>query len=1436
MNPNQRLSIMTFPQYFDGNALQVNVVVIPRDHNPLNPIIVGQEPAIPDATEAFADASFSFGAQLIQGFAANPLPQPLLLNQAIPVNTSAPANPREIFEAMANHLQILDVNMLNSNAALSNIPQSRQFEAPRAQNVSVYKHLPKTFLKATGLKAIKSKNAFTDDTYHCAVKAANFYQGFQQSGPAISWGKVFAHILRQPLLARAAGFIYSFELPIAADTFPEGGFLYLDLGSGSSFSPQFAADDTFIKRYAARIPILRPGEPRQVFAPLLYPVLSVHDGNYDELFIETAIYDDGFAKTVHCHQAPHRDPLVEEADGSYPLMDSGIQLGWDDLQLLDWYIRQLAVDPSVAGPVQRLDAPLGINGFVIDVRQQAAEGEEPGEWESLNWVQNRNTFSLSRNPANPEDAIVLGDFSDNLPYQVYPTQLDGTEQVTGQPQPYWLPMYFANWTGHSMVLPDEDAALVYQTSHPNLDADPDAQPATDKDGNPVTTGTGVTGAAQNQLNQIYQAGAINAQLRYGGSYEFRVRMQDISGGIPAIERQPINETPSDIGFCRFKRFIAPIQPRILEIEANPEAMPGDEHPVTGVDGPNQLEALTIRRPKLGYPAVVYTGKYTDPIERLTAQSNLGLSPEAGDAEHRVGLGIADPDVDRLEITVEIATLKLDKLDSLNGKDDYVHLYTTYRYFPAIGGDEDQFEASLNIPIVYRDIQGTDKVLHTGETLNLAQDLGLDQDIDALSELVLPTARVARLTIRAVCEEKETDSQTEAYYGVLDAGNPSMDVRFGASFSVLLYQPSEDETQLLVQTAGIPALQGLYMRPDATTVFDGTWNTLLFGKPTENQNSNIQQLADRLNLESNGLTLYAPKGKRVVFGCSSRIRHSLAPDGSSITFASKGDLYNHWICCLNYELDRDWMWDALDTEAFWVRRSKKFTHDTGTGETDIRVGILKMIRTASFESLDGPQRNSSQLVFFDAVEPKRDDDTAFPDTIDLSYHLEARFKPEHGATSDTLETIEMTLPITSPPTQVPKIVSAGYALSPYLRDEKYENSESRKRYLWIEFEQPVEDPQDCYFARVLAQAPDQLISNNHPSLFLAPEEPPLPIDPELLRIVSPASSNDLAGLNAMQPMVKSNDSEVHYILPLPPGLHANSDEMFGFFTYEFRLGHFERPPAAEGAAGEKVWTTAQGRFGRRLKMQGIQHPAPALSCMPNRDKDKVWVTAPYAVAVHKGKNVTANPPRTGLWALLYAQVKRVDNQDYRNILLDDRPLDWRIQVSSSTQDNPYASYTEKELHLLNQVAVKISKGLGGISYSGNYLKLKTASRKNLHSTKFGTTVWKNSEISQFLQLYGLPKDASLSVVVVEVLPHIKNIFDHVSGLEDSLVAQSTSNFMSAGQRASFNQSYRQRYGSNVSNASTAVPTNSPVSDELGHHRILRTSRLTKVPDICCTDCD
>lgn len=1455
MKPNQRLSILTFPQFFDGSELKLNIVVLPRDHNPLAPIIVDDPldppaPQVGDSNIAFADAEFLFKAQLVQGLGANPLPMPKALADGIALTVTPSDNPREIFEAMAKHLEIDDESMINSNHNLGKIPDERQFEKAMPVDKTVKKYLPKTYRSAFNFTVPRTKNAVTDDSYHCAVKAAKFYPKFEQSSKTVSWGKVFAHILRQPLLAKRAGFIYSATLPVDENTFPEGGYLYIDMAEGSSYSDQFADDDTFIKRYAARIPKLVPGEPRQVFAPLLFPVRTVHDGTYDQLFIEAAEYDDGFAKVVHCQQPPHRDRLIEEADGSYPTKDTGIQLGWDDEQILIWYMRQLMIDPSVGG-VDRLDAPIGVFGYVIDVRETEDAEDLNNPWESLNAVRSKQILTLLKDPDVPNDSIELGEFKGELPYQVYPMQLDGDRK-----QNYWLPMYFAGWNGHSMVLPDEDAAKVYQTTHAQVKGDPDnvllfdkdGNPVKDKDGNQMTTGTGVTGGAKNQLNQMYEGGEVRAQLRYGSSYQFRIRLQDISGGTPSIDKSPINKTASDIANCQFKRFIAPIQPRIQEIEVLKTNDENEKHPILSTDTPSQLNELNIKRPKLGYPAVVYTDKYSDPIQRLLNQSNLSLDRDQNDhsknAEHAVGLGIADPDVDRVEITVEIESLKLDKLDSVNGKEDYVHLYTTKRFFPAIDGNEDNYEANLNIPITYIDVQGPDKVLNTGGEINLVQDLGLTDEIGDLPELVLPTARTVRLTIRAVCPDLEDEdgnadeSKTKAYYGVVNEADKKLDVRYGEPFSVLLYKPSEDERNLLVQTPGVPKLQGIYMQPDIQAVFDGNPATLLFGKQNITENNNVQQLADQLDLVATGLTLNAEKGKRVVFGCSSRIRHTLAPDGSSITFASKSDLINHWLCCISLEIERDWMWDALETDSFLIKRNKQFTHDGAAEAAD--VGSVKIIRTASFEALDGPQRNATRIVFIDAVEPKKDPDVVnpdFPDTIDVSYTLETRFKAGHATDTDAPEELALTLPMTTTPVQIPKIASAGIALSPYVRDEKYASSESRKRFLWIEFKEPVLDPQDTYFVRVLANAPDQLISNNHPSLFVAPDDDiPLPIDPEKMRVISPASSNDLAGLNAMQPMVKSTTSDLHYILPLPPGLHANSDEMFGFFTYEFRVGHYERQPENVDDKPEKVWTTAQGRFGRRLKSHGIQHPVPELICMPSRDEKKLWVTAPYAVAVHKGKNVTADPPRTQLWALLYAQVKQADNRDYRNILLDDRPLDWRVRVETDPEVNVFEKYTDEQLELLNSILVKTFKGQTAIAQKGNLLKLKYTDRTNKSSTKYGTTVWSNKQVSQLLAICGLPQDSSLSVVVVETLSQISDIFDHISDLEKPSVALTTYNMMDEKQKKTFAKAYQEKFGSGRRQVSRAAVRNpSPVSEELGQHRIMRTSPLTQVPEICCADC-
>ena len=1404
MNQNQRFSILTFPQFYDGAELGLNVVVLPRDQNPLANAIE-QEAAIPDAPP-FADAQLSFTASIfdsLSGFPNNHAPI-----QGLALLAAAPANSRAIFEALAAQLQIVDVDTTNRNIDFAAIPKERKPPDALPREQTVKKYLPESYRQAFNFSGPRHANLVTDDSYHCAIKDAKLVPGFQRSGEFVSWGQVFAYLMRQPFLAEQAGLIYRTSVTVQPTHFPNGGWLHIDLAPGSDYRQQLDADHTFIRRYAARIPPLVAAEPRHVFASALFPVLfkaSAVDpdpappgSNYDQLFIATAEYDDGFAKIVHCRQPTNRDLLEEKIDGSYPVKDVGVNLGWDDEEMTDRYIRQLEKDPA-GGMDGRLDAPLGVFGYVIDVRE-TAEPENP--WESLNLVQSRQALTL----AAPAGAIVLGGFSGELPYQVYPVQVDGRKNLN-----YWLPMYFANWIGHSMVLPDPDAAAIYQTTNVDVTADP-VDAAND-------TGTGVSGPAQNQLNAIYAAGPINTQLRYGRNYEFRVRMQDLSGGAPDIVRRPFNATASDTASCRFRRFISSNQPRILEMQASGN----DDSVLVNSDTPAAIAELNIQRPKLGYPAVVFTGKYNDPLQRLIDQANLGLQVDALDpnlnAEHRVGLGIADPDVDRLEITVEIASLKLDKRDSVSGRDDYVHLYTTRRSFPAVGADDD-YEAVLNVPIEYRDV----RVLHTGDEVDLVNDFNLNDDINNLAQLVLPTARLVRLTLRAVCEEKDNN---EEYYGIIDEESPLRDNRFGEVFHVIAYSPSSDETGLLVQTPGVPRVQGIFMQSDVVSATDGKLTTLLMGKETLEQRNNAQQLADRLNIVSHGLTLSAAKGDRVVFGCSSRIRHTLAPDGSSLTFASKGDLIHHWLCCIAFEVDRDWMWDALQNRSFVIRRTRQFTRSQQPEESNVVVGDIELVGTASFEALHDPQRNSTRIVFVDAVEPKKPapenaPEPDFPDTIDVSYSVEAVFKGGHAEDRDDPETLELHLPITTPPTQVPRIVSAGIALSPYVRNETYSATEPRKRHLWIEFAEPVKDPQDALFARVLAIAPDQLLSRNHPDLLGAPEESVLPISPEHIRVVTEGSTNDLAGLHAMQVMEKSTSSDRHYLLPLPPGLHAEADEMFGFFTYEFRLGHFR-----DAVTGEMVWTTAQGRFGRRLRATGIQHPAPTLTCMANRDKNKLWVTAPYAVAVHAGKNVTANPPRTQLWALLYAQVKQADNADFRNILLDDRQLDWRVQVEKKKSIDLLVKYTDNDLQVLSSIAYKTFKYEIDATSATNVLQLVDFSTRNKDGEKYGTVAWTHREIELLLANLGLPLGSPLSVLVVETLPQIKNIFEHVSPLDSPLVASASQSLVDPGGQAGLVHGATRAMAMQTADIRTA----SPVSDELGHHRLLRTSPLAAVPPVC-----
>jgi len=1379
MDDKQRFSILTFPQSFDGTNLRVNIVFLPRNQNPLT-TADGVPP--PAGAPPFAEAKLSFVARIVSGLTGLPgTGTPLA---PVPLTATHPANAKPLFEALAQQFHIPNPNAQNTDSAVKNnspLP-------PRELDKSVKKYLPETYRKSFNFVAPRTPNAVTGDAYHCAVREAAPKSPPKQSGDAVNWGEVFANAMRQPLLATELGMIYQTQFTVNAADFAKGGWLYVELAGDSDYATQQRNVPAFIRHYAARIPVLEAGKKRSLFGAILFPVTSVPPpptSNYDELFIEAADYDDGFAKIVHAFQPVSQNLLVEKSDGFHPTHEAGIRLGWDDEQILIWYIRQLAEESNGSGT--RIDAPIGTFGYKIDVRE---DKHAPGAWSSLNQVSSKAALKVFNSKTNT--AITLGDFTDReLPYQVYPVQLDGDDG-----KPFWLPMYFAAWTGKSMVLPDGDASAIYQ--HGKAEPRPEIN---------------VKGPPQNKLNTLYEPSGIATPLRYGTPYQFRIRLGDMSGGGPGLGAVPQDETPSQTTRCRFKRYVAPNAVRIDGLPANTSDFFTDT-------------VLNLKRPILGYPAVVFTGKYADPIALLKAASDAEVvKPKP---EERGAFGIADPDVESVEITVELQTLKMDNMMSVSGREAYIKYYTTARTFPK---KSKEFDDTLRIKLDYRDC----KVLNFGDPGNLG-DLGVTQaEIDGQDDLVLPRARTIRLTLRAVCEAKPD------YYG-LEQLDHDFNTRFGRTIQFLLRaDPLKDETGLL---GAARQVRGIYLQPDPPFLFDGNIGSLLLGKEVERAPDIVQRLAQQLGVESKGMSLVGKKGQRVQFGCSQRIRHTLSPDNSSLTFASKGDLIHQWLCGIMLELERDWTWDGLEDHSLVITRAKRFREDA-RAETEVsEVGDIEIKHTAPFTALFDPDRSRTTLIFIDAVEPKNErmqpapngSEPRFPDLIDVEYKVEPAYKNPKGAPTDRPYMLPLELPITTPPAQIPKVISAGIALSPYQPHDNYSWTEPRRRFLWIEFEKPIDDPQDTYFARVLSNAPDQLISNNSPELLVTPEEPALPIDPEYIRVITVNQSNDDAGLDAMQPMEKSTgpgkDADRFYLLPLPAGLHPESPEMFGFFTYEIRVGHYRyTDKTSHHAVGDHVWTTAQGRFGRPLRLPGVQHPAPTLTCTVNRDFEKLYVTAPYAVAVHNGKNVTADPPRTEIWALLYAQVKQADNKEYRNILLDDRVLAVDMRVEHDTSVSWNAKYTLEERQLLQKASTRNFKGAISKLLPEPVFKLADLTTVNKDATKYGTAVWLDDEAVQLLQQYGLPVNSPLSVLCVEILPHITNIYDHVSSLHREEVRSRMRGMVGGEQFPTDRELQRGLAMKTVAARSVNFDEPRPLSNQLGQYRILRTSPLMKVPFVC-----
>lgn len=1200
MISDTKLTVMTYPQYWDGSILTVNLLVLPHE-DPLSPFAVNLPAGI--NAPAFADANLKFRAMIIDNLDMMPRPMDVIHQIATPV--TPPVNARALFVELSKSFKITKP---------SNVV------TPANAGTFIQKYLPKSYRNSFAFSSPRTPLAKTDDSYLCSFKKKDdalpppvYWDG------TVSWGKVFSYALRQPALAKKLGFIYyEIPVPIPAGAYQNGGWLYFDLDSTSDFYPQKIARPAITKHYAARIPALSTARP--VYAAVHFPVSDTPvAGNYDPIFIEAEEYDDGFAKIVHCMQPVSANLLLEpgqENQGLRPTRDFGIRLGWDDEQILIWQNRQMAVDPEVG---DRLDAPMGVFNYRVDVRKT---GDDDANWNSLEKV----TGDLTLN------GIDVGNFTGELGIEVGPSQLDG--QKDG---PYWLPSYYTQWTGTSLVLKDQKAATL--------------------------------GGTDNVLKKMMQpVDDDKVALQYGDSYDFRVRFGDITGGGPHPKDVAINSAPPPFASCRFRRLLPPKKLGVPDLKNGPAITP-------------DKTSCDIYRSLLGYPALLYTG--------LPNAYNLLLADLPSAMAEQREASYPDPDVTMFTIDVDIKAPEMDNALSDSGDEAYYHLFTTQRNFP------DDITQPFHLEVAFHDV----KTVKYGDAADLG-DLPLTTDT---SPLQLPTARNIRIRVTPLCKA----DPTLKYFG-------SQEARIGQPVTLYTRAEASDERALFKAAISAKQFQCIMLQPDPAPSLNTDAVQRIAGLGTTTPANLFQRLAEQLELDTSGLSLFGKPGQRVIFGCAKGIRHTLSPEHASITFASKADLTHQWIATIIVDINRDWAWDGLAMESFDIKRD-------GVD----KVGFVEFQNTVGITALKDADRSYTRIIFFDAIDPK-EFGGVFPKPEDIKYTITTNFQKD-PAQQDTDKNVMLTVPVAIPPAQVPKIVSAGIALTPYEKSDDYSSTNDRRKVLWIEFAEPVENPtDDDYFAFVKSYSPDPILLTGQQPISDPKDNIPF-LPAELIRVITQDQSDDQAGLNAWQRLLPCKEmSPRHFIIPLPPGLNLDSKELFGFFTYQFCVGH------------ARVWSTAQGRFGRPITITGIQHPAPSIRCITTRDESGVSMTADFATPVFNGRNLLGNP-QTELWGVLYAQVSQANGMENRNILLTRRQM-----------------YMKRD----------------------NYLK-KQITEAN------ASCGWSNDEIAMMLVNFGLPKETSLSVVAIEMYKNFEAVIE-------------------------------------------------PLGENLGKMRIYRTSRLVKVPMICCCE--
>jgi hypothetical protein len=941
--------------------------------------------------------------------------------------------------------------------------------------------------------------------------------------------------------------------------------------------------------------------------------------------------------------------LEEDGNGSAPIREEGVQLAWDDEDILIAQNRQMGLDPDTLNiPAE---APTGVVGYRVDVRRK---GEDA--WHSLSKVKTSQFLFAGIN---------FGAMSWESRTEVFPATVE---------EQFWLPSYFTRWKGNSLVVTDPDDMLLLVN--------------------------------RERANPLYyqSENANDVPLLYGNEYEFRVRMVDTTNSGPVLKAERILPGESPVCGLRFKRFVPPVSVSWPEKDPNPQDA--------------SLTHYTITRPRIGLTQALYTS-YPNVRATLLSilQGNRGLA--ATDVTYP---SVPDIDASILSIRVLVKTPDFDPNPLGKDNEGFVEWYKTTRLFPT----------DLNSPY---DLD-----------LNF-KDCALLSDIDIQAQsapnpvgaLQIPTARDIKIELRAVGEENYD------YFGNEQA-------RLGAISTIKLHKLAASEVNFFLTQPPQDIIRSVYLQP---TNLENESQPTAVVLQNESLPVLVQRLAVAVGLVADDTTLMMPPGERGIFGCSKGLKHYLPANSSSLVLMAVSELANQWINVLHYELNRDWTWKGFATPTFKVEREIRLNGNSYV-ETRQLVGDTRMMHTVTplIAEDESPNRDNSHFIFIDAFQPPLGTDGK-PYEIEIEYFLTVLF--ENGETLE--ESSQNHLPITIPPHQIPKVASAGIALSPYTIGAGYSSTGDRQKMLWLEFENALFEDRDAYFVRVLTQTADSMLLHNYKSLPDPSGYEQWSLDPELVRVVSPGQSDDFAGMTAMQRLIPAQDSNRHFLVPLPSGIYPDSPELFGCYTYEIRVGH------DKGSSINPFWSTAQARFGLPVTLDGVQHPCPPLHCNYCLKKG-IFTYATYAQAFYQGTDLQALPPNTQIWFVLYAQINQADGSTMRNVELDKRIGN----ILSRKRDELEVIKEMTGINLLDE----------SLGYSAEDRKLT----QNLQIPIQGYTFWQQKEIVTLLNNMELPKNTPLSILGVELLPEPNGSFSD------------------------------------------------PLGANVGEVRILRTSALCPVDNLCC----